>query len=32
VVATAMAIVIDLVLIGVERALTPWQRARAASA
>jgi len=28
VVATVMAIVIDLVLIGVERALTPWQRAR----
>jgi len=32
VVATAMAIVIDLALIGVERALTPWQRARAARA
>lgn len=29
VVATAMAIVIDLALIGLERALTPWQRVRA---
>ena len=27
VVATVMAIVIDLILVGVERALTPWQRA-----
>ena len=27
VVATAMAIAIDLILVGVERALTPWQRA-----
>jgi osmoprotectant transport system permease protein len=32
VVATAMAIVIDLVLVGLERALTPWQRARAGRA
>jgi len=31
VVATVMAIAIDLLLIGVERTLTPWQRARAAA-
>ena len=29
VIATVMAIVIDLALVGLERALTPWQRARA---
>jgi osmoprotectant transport system permease protein len=29
-IATVMAIVIDLALIGLERLLTPWQRARAA--
>jgi osmoprotectant transport system permease protein len=28
VIATAMAIVIDLMLVGVERALAPWERAR----
>lgn len=28
VIATAMAIVIDILLVGLERALTPWQRAR----
>jgi osmoprotectant transport system permease protein len=32
VIATVMAIVIDLVLVGIERLLTPWQRARAAVA
>jgi osmoprotectant transport system permease protein len=32
VIATVMAIVIDLALVGVERLLTPWQRARAAVA
>ena len=32
VVATVMAIAIDLALIGLERALTPWQRARARAA
>jgi osmoprotectant transport system permease protein len=31
-IATVMAIVIDLALIGLERLLTPWQRARAAVA
>jgi osmoprotectant transport system permease protein len=30
VIATVMAIVIDLALVGIERLLTPWQRARAA--
>ncbi len=30
-IATVMAIVIDLALIGLERLLTPWQRARAAT-
>lgn len=29
VIATVMAIVIDVALVGIERALTPWQRARA---
>jgi osmoprotectant transport system permease protein len=28
--ATVMAIVLDLLLVGVERLLTPWARARAA--
>ncbi len=32
VIATVMAIVIDLLLIGLERLLTPWQRARAGTA
>jgi osmoprotectant transport system permease protein len=32
VIATVMAIVIDLVLVGIEWLLTPWQRARAAVA
>jgi osmoprotectant transport system permease protein len=31
VIATVMAIVIDLALVALERALTPWQRARAAA-
>jgi osmoprotectant transport system permease protein len=31
VIATVMAIVIDVALVGLERALTPWQRARAAA-
>jgi len=31
VIATVMAIVIDLALVALERALTPWQRARAAT-
>jgi osmoprotectant transport system permease protein len=30
VIATVMAIVLDLILVGLERLLTPWQRARAA--
>lgn len=30
VIATVMAIVLDLLLVGLERLLTPWQRARAA--
>lgn len=32
VIATVMAIVLDLLLVGLERLLTPWQRARAARA
>jgi ABC-type proline/glycine betaine transport system permease subunit len=31
-IATVMAIVIDLALIGLERLLTPWQRARVGAA